>query len=216
MKGTARSGTPSAKSPCADAGRTEMRLISAAMSRTAALSMPGTRPPGSCVAAAPWRNSRAMDADESGPASPSSSRKASTRGVVQHLSTSSAKASPKRNKLQMAPAERPQRRQFDGFTCRASAATNVSRNAAIFSRNAGRLCPARATFPKVLTASSAALLLERPASISSRAPSRAVDAELGPKRCAARWARSSKPGGSMFSFDSFATASTSSRKCGSG
>mmetsp|Transcript_114966 Transcript_114966/g.330176 ORF Transcript_114966/g.330176 Transcript_114966/m.330176 type:complete len:528 (-) Transcript_114966:884-2467(-) len=177
--------------------------------------MPGTLPPSISLGKPPWRKVRSSGADAApSPPSPNSARNAVAKGWVHSLSTASAKASPSRRRLQTAPAARPHKRQFMGLICRASAGTNSAMNGAMRSRKAGSPWPVTQRFPKMLKASSAGLLLERPEMISSKAPSRPP--APASKRCAAILARSSKPGGSMFSLVSFATASTRSLRCGSG
>mmetsp|Transcript_62223 Transcript_62223/g.161415 ORF Transcript_62223/g.161415 Transcript_62223/m.161415 type:complete len:426 (-) Transcript_62223:183-1460(-) len=226
ITGTATSSKPKSSSCCAEPGRTVSKLTKAASNFAADPSMPGILAPGICASPPPLAARKACISGvaERGwlppsevSASPTSSRKAVTRGFVHSSSTAVAKASPNRSKLQTAPADRPQSLQFMGFSCRASAGTNATLKGAITSRKAGILCPGKHMFPRMLTASSAGLLLERPTTISSnKLSSASAPPASAPKRSDACLARSSNPGGSIFSFDSVVTASMRSLRCGSG
>mmetsp|Transcript_139073 Transcript_139073/g.444144 ORF Transcript_139073/g.444144 Transcript_139073/m.444144 type:complete len:361 (-) Transcript_139073:1840-2922(-) len=216
MRETPMSSRPKSTSCCAQPWRTVSKFTRALMSLTAEPSaLEGM--PGMFIPAPISRIAFIIGAADDSSPSPTSSRRAMTSGFVHFSSTAAAKVSPSRSRLQTAPAARPHRRQFIGFSCLLSAVTSSSRKVASCSLKTGRPCPARQMFPRALTASSAALLLESPANMSSKTESRpSMPPPSPPRRSEACLARSSKPGGSMFSFESLDTISTSVRRWGSG
>mmetsp|Transcript_13849 Transcript_13849/g.30539 ORF Transcript_13849/g.30539 Transcript_13849/m.30539 type:complete len:220 (+) Transcript_13849:984-1643(+) len=215
MSVMALSKRPKATSSCEQPGRTVTKFVKAESSFVTALSTPGSEPPGrrpdrracsiAVVPASPW--------DAAPELSPISSLRAETRAFVHLLSTSSPKVSPKRSKLQTAPAALPLNRQFMGlFNSLPKADTKSLAYLPICSLKATKLPPHRHRLPKMLITNSAGQLCWRPDRTSSKAasiPERLPWFEVALlRRSDACFARLSKPGGSMFSLRSSLTIST--------
>mmetsp|Transcript_78521 Transcript_78521/g.230307 ORF Transcript_78521/g.230307 Transcript_78521/m.230307 type:complete len:290 (+) Transcript_78521:800-1669(+) len=205
MSGNTMSSTSSPKTCCMALGRTISKLLRAASKRDVSPPMPGI-----LLLALSWYMERIKEA---GPSLAHSSRSTTTNGSRHFSWTAEEKEVPRRTRLQIAPAARPQSRQFSGFSWRPRAPASSSWKGARFSLNVGKLTPAKHKFPSALSASSAGLCNVKPWNICSSASSMPCPpSSFWEASCA--WF--SSPGGKRFSFVSCVTTSRRSRRCGSG